>query len=177
MGAIQSVLPLQLFESGQLLCLPKSCRGGLILQHPHHAEFVGAGAAVGGYFDIKCKSVYTIGDVKLESPTQFQDRQRALANRIRYMRQLQKITYLKIPLQRAYLLIRQLHVWLPGEEVIIIPELLLAQLVGVLPKTIAIARRKYILEHGSELFPEEQSPKLMQGLNNKACPIPSPSFQ
>jgi hypothetical protein len=167
MEAIRSYLPLQLFESGQLLYLASACQGGLILHYPHHAEFAGAGAAVGGCFDLKCKSVYTVGEVQLAAPMTYQERQQAFVKRIRYTRQLQKITYIKVPLQRAYLIVQQLNLWLPKQEVMTIPEPSLAQLVGVLPKTVVLARRRYLLEHANEMFSEEE-PTLLQGLHTRS---------
>lgn len=147
MGEINTFLPLQLFNSGQLLRIPSNCSGGLILQLTHHAEFVGAGAAVGSSFDIKCVSVYTVGDVQLDVPATFAERKQAYHKRIGYMQRQQKITAMRAPLQRAYLIIRQLCLLLDVDQVRTIPDDLLAQLVGVFPKTIALAWLKYLQDH------------------------------
>lgn len=143
MSHICSFLPLQLFESGQLLCLESDDRAGLILQLPHYAVFVGVGAAVGGSFDVKCVSVYTLGDVKFRAPDMRSERQQAYQKRMEYIKKQQKITYLLAPLQRAYLMIRQLSLWLHPAEVLEIPDELISQLAGVLPKTVAMARQQF----------------------------------
>ncbi len=143
MSNICSFLPLQFFESGQLLCLESDDCAGLILQLPHYAVFAGIGAAVGGNFDIKCVSVYTIGDVRFRAPNTRAERQQAYQKRMDYIKKQKKITYLLAPLQRAYLMIRQLSFWLHPEEALEIPDELIGQLAGVLPKTVAMARQQF----------------------------------
>jgi hypothetical protein len=59
------------------------------------------------------------------------------------MKQQQKITYLLAPMQRAHLMIRQLSLWLHPEEVLAIPDELISQLAGVLPKTALMARQQF----------------------------------
>lgn len=150
MSTINSFLPLQLFGSGQLLCVTSDSPAGLILQQPHYADFIGLGAAVGGSFDIKCTSVYTLGDVKLWVPETYAQRQQAFQRRIAYITCLHKITFVQSSLQRAYLIVRQLCVWLGLEEAKAIPHELVGQLVGVLPTTVAIAWQQYLKDHHAD---------------------------
>ncbi len=147
MDGINSFLPLQLFGSGQLLCLPENCQTGLILQSPHYADFAGAGAAVGGEFDIKCTSIYVIGNANFLVPELFQERQRAFRQRLLYMNNLHKITYVRSPVQRAYLIVRQLSQWLGLEAAQNIPPNLVAALVGILPSTVEAGWQQYSQLH------------------------------
>jgi hypothetical protein len=144
MNTANTSVPLQPFVSGQLLYLPTHCQSGLILQYRHYAGFAGAGAAVGGYLDVKCMSVYTIGDVRFEMPETYQQRQQSLQRRIAYSQTLCKIAAVHAPLQRAYLIVRQLCLWLELQDVKAIPHELLAQLVGVLPKSIDVGWQQYL---------------------------------
>lgn len=150
MSKINSFLPLQLFGSGQLLCLSSDCQTGLILQQPHYADFVGSGGAVGGIFDTQSVSVYTLGDVQFLVPATYQERQQAYRNRLSYMNSLHKITFVRSPIHRAYLLVRQLSIWLGVEEAAAIPYDLMGQLVAVLPATIQIGWQQYLQDHYTE---------------------------
>lgn len=179
MNHICSFLPLQFFESGQLLCLESNDRAGLILQLPHYAQFIGVGAAVGGSFDIKCVSIYTIGDVGFQVPLTCPERQQAYQKRLDYMKKQQKITYLLAPMQRAYLMIRQLSLWLHPEEALAIPDELISQLAGVLPETVLMARQQF---YQNQLHVDENKavdrhleavPHLIQSVDIKPIFIPA----
>ncbi|MBL1175718.1 hypothetical protein [Pantanalinema sp. GBBB05] len=143
MKPINSALPLQQLGTGQLLCIVPNFQVGLILQQPHYAEFVGVGAIVGGSFDIKCKSIYAIGNVDFSVPTTYRERQRGFQLRMNYMKQQQAITSIPSPLKRACLMVQQLCGWIGTTEARQIPNDLVAQLVGVLPRTVENAWQCY----------------------------------
>ena len=136
-------LPLSFFKSGQFLSLTSDCQGGIILQKPFYADFVGPGAAVGSSFDINCTSVYVIGSVKFCASTIYSERQQAFQQRMSYTQQLQDILQVESPLERACLIMHQLGQWVGAEEAKKIPDNLVAQLAGLLPRTVVFARKKY----------------------------------
>ncbi|HAJ58368.1 MAG TPA: hypothetical protein DCP31_03095, partial [Cyanobacteria bacterium UBA8543] len=57
--------------------------------------------------------------------------------------QLQDILQVESPLERACLILHQLGQWVGAEEAKKIPDNLLAQLAGLLPRTIIFARKKF----------------------------------
>ena len=138
--------PIQLLRSGQLLSLTTDCYAGLILQKPFYAEFVGPGAAVGSVFDMHCTSVYTLGSVEFWVPSNRTERQEAFQKRVTYIESLQKITLEQSPLRRAFLIVGQLCQWVGTKEASQVSHELIAQMVGVLPGTVAIAWQQYIEE-------------------------------
>jgi hypothetical protein len=137
-------LPLSFFKSGQFLSLTPGCKGGLILQRPFYADFVGAGAAVGSSFDVNCISVYAIGTVEFCAPTTLSERQQAFEQRMAYSQRLQEIAGEEAPLHRSILMLNQLREWVGAEEAKKIPDELVARLAGVLTKTIKVARQTYV---------------------------------
>ena len=136
-------LPLSFFKSGQFLSLTPDCQGGIILQKPFYADFVGPGAAVGSSFDVDCTSVYVIGPVKFCASTIYSERQQAFQRRMAYSQQLQEILQVEAPFERAGLILRQLCQWVGAEAAQKIPDELVAQLAGLLPKTIVFSRQKF----------------------------------
>lgn len=134
-------LPLSFFKSGQFLCLTPNCQGGLIIQRPFYADFVGPGAAVGSSFDVNCISVYAIGKVEFCVPATYSKRQQAFGQRMAYSQQLQDIVEQEAPLHRSILMLNQLSQWVGAEEATKIPDELVARLAGVLTKTIKVARK------------------------------------
>ncbi|MBD2183251.1 hypothetical protein H6S82_18075 [Planktothrix sp. FACHB-1355] len=126
-----SCAPLSLFKSGQLLYLTPESEGGLILQNPYYADFVGPGAAVGSYFDIKCISVYAIGTVNFHAPVTYSERLQAFQRRMAYIDKLKEILLEPSRLDRACLLLTQLCEWLGDDEVRDIPHKLTAKLIAV----------------------------------------------
>jgi hypothetical protein len=93
---------------------------------------------------MKSLSVYPIGKVHFSVPQTRQQRQQAYQKRIAYAQTLCKITSVNLPLQRAFLIVRQLCLWLDPEDAKSIPHELLGQLVGVLPKSIDAGWQKYL---------------------------------
>jgi hypothetical protein len=139
-------LPLSLFSSGQFLRLSPNCRGGLILQKPFYADFVGPGALVGSSIDVNCTSVYVIGTVEFDVPTTDAERQRAFQKRMAYSQRLQDISGVEAPLRRSFFILKQLFHWVGVQETHKIPDELVAQLAGLLTQTVKLARQKYPTE-------------------------------
>ncbi|MEQ8537965.1 MAG: hypothetical protein RIB93_11010 [Coleofasciculus sp. D1-CHI-01] len=134
-------VPLDLFKSGQLLAIKPDCRGGLIIQKRFYADFVGSGAAVGSSFDVDCTSVYAIGEVEFYAPATYTERQQAFQKRREYCETLQSIVVRPAPLDRATTILHQLSLWLDAKLISEIPSAWIAELAGVLTKTIMIIRQ------------------------------------
>lgn len=136
-------LPLSFFKSGQFLSLTSDCRGGIILQKRFYADFAGPGAAVGSSFDVTCTSVYVIGAVKFSASSLYSQRQQSFQKRMAYSRRLQEIAGMEVPSKRAFWILDQLYQWVGAEETKKIPDELVAQMAGLLPKTVDLARTNY----------------------------------
>jgi hypothetical protein len=139
-------LPLSFFNTGQFLCLSPECQGGLILQKPFYADFVGPGALVGSSIDVNCTSVYVIGTVEFDVPTTNAERQRAFQKRMAYSQRLQDISGVEAPLRRSFFILKQLSHWVGTQETHKIPDELVARLAGLLTRTVKLARKKYPTE-------------------------------
>lgn len=133
----------QVFKSGQLLCLKSQCLSGVILQKPYFADFIGPGAVVGGAFDLQCTSVYLLGSVEFMVPETPAARRTAFQQRISYVDYLQEISQLPSPIRRSHAIISWLSQQFGQDEVSKIPHQLLAALVGVLPESINTAWIKF----------------------------------
>jgi hypothetical protein len=144
-----TALPLHILETGKMLAIASTCDGWLILKKPFYTELIGPGAAVGGSLDAQCQAAYIIGGVALSTPKTPKQRQHALQQRQRYCTILQEIAQQKPSSERARLLIQQLNEWLGSDYAQSISPELAAQLIGVLPETIAIAWQRYRLCLGS----------------------------
>lgn len=151
-------VPLSFFKSGQFLCLTPNCQGGLILQRPFYADFVGAGAAVGSSFDVNCTSVYAIGKVEFCVPATFSERQKAFQQRMAYSRRLQEIVAEEAPLHRSILILNQLCEWVGDEEAKKIPDQLIARLAGVLTKTLKVAKQTYVEQISKQCYRRGREP-------------------
>lgn len=136
-------VPLNLLKSGQLLMVKPDCRGALIIQKRFYADFVGPGAAVGSSFDVDCTSVYVIGEVEFYAPTTYTERQQAFQKRREYCETLQSMVMIPTPLDRAATILHQLSLWLDVSVISEIPSGLIAQLAGVLTKTVTIIRQQH----------------------------------
>ncbi len=156
---INSTEVLTQFNTGQLLVIDSKRQGGLIIWKHHHAEFAGPGAAVGGLFDLECCRVITIADLSLIYPESYEERQQAYAIRQQWLRATQKVTQNSVPLQRAMEVLTLFGEYFDQDTVGKIPNDALALLVGVLPKTIKMARRQVQMQ-------SEQSEQL-----NSSAPI------
>lgn len=128
-------------NSGQLLVVDSRRRNGLIVFKRFHAEFVGPGAAVGGFFDIDAQRTVAVGDVALVYPQSHEERQKAFWTRRHWIRLTEQITEHSVPMQRAQMILMQFEHYFDRETVAKIPDEALAGLVGVLPQTIRMVRR------------------------------------
>jgi hypothetical protein len=128
-------------NSGRLLMLDTNSRGGLIICKRHHAELAGPGAAVGGLCDIDCGRVIPFGDVSIVSPQSYEHRQKAFVMRQKWFRFTQKAMENPVPLQRAHSILFLIEKYFGTRAVDQLPDEILAQLVGVLPKTITMVRQ------------------------------------
>ena len=130
----------------QQLLIVSQRRNGLILYKPYHAEFVGPGAAVGGLFDRDCQAVLPVGDLCLLYPKSLEERQRAYALRMQWIRLIKQITSRQTPLQRAQKILEQFEGFNFKDEMINqVPDEAFALLVGVLPHTIREVRNSLMV--------------------------------
>lgn len=142
----QGFLPLSMLKSGQFMTLSSRSRGGLIIQKPFFADFVGPGGAVGGSFDVNCTSVYVVGMVEFEAPETFVDRQASFQHRIAFSEELARISGELSHLKRAYLMVHQLCQWVGMQEARKVPVELVARMAGVLPRTVAAVWQQQALK-------------------------------
>ena len=152
--ALSSTQILTQLSSGQLLAIDSRRRGGLIICKRHHAEFAGPGSAVGGVCDIDCGRVIAIGDVALIYPESFQDRQKAFAIRQKWFGFTMKVMETSIPLKRAYAILYLLEKYFGQESVSPLSDEVIGQLVGVLPKTVKMARQARKTQSQSQKNPK-----------------------
>ena len=125
----------------QQLLIVSQRRNGLILYKRYHAEFAGPGAAVGGLFDLDCQLVLPVGNLSLLSPKSPEERQRAYALRMQWIRLIKTITSKPAPLQRAQKILEQFEGFnFKAETIDQLPDEAFALLVGVLPHTIRQVR-------------------------------------
>jgi hypothetical protein len=134
--------PIELLKSGQLLAVTDSEPAGIILQKPFFAEFIGPGAAIGGLFDLKCVTIYTLGKAEFTAPATQEDRQLAFRRRIDNIAAMQTLCQAEAPLRRAIDLLDMLCARMGTDEIRSIPNAVLAKIVGVMPGTIAMAWQK-----------------------------------
>jgi hypothetical protein len=133
---------LQYLQSGKLWMVNSRRRNGLILCKSFYAEFAGPGAAVGGLFDLDCQRVIPVGDLSLIQPNCHEERQKAYLIRRQWIRLTQQFTDQSVPLQRATMILNQFENYFDQETIARIPDEAFAQLVGVLPYSVRMARRK-----------------------------------
>jgi hypothetical protein len=128
-------------HSGQLWMVNSRRRNGLILCKAFHAEFAGPGAAVGGFFDSDCHNVIPVGNLSLLRPNSHEERQKAYLIRRQWIRLTQQFTDQSMPVQRAQMILNQFENYFDQETIARIPDEAFAQLVGVLPFSVRLARR------------------------------------
>ncbi|MBD3880776.1 hypothetical protein IFO70_03300 [Phormidium tenue FACHB-886] len=133
---------LQYLQSGRLWMVNSRRRNGLILCKSYYAEFAGPGAAVGGLFDLDCQRVIPVGDLSLLQPDSHEERQKAFLIRRQWIRLTQQFTDKSVPLQRAQMILNQFENYFDQETIARIPDEAFALLVGVLPYSVRMARRK-----------------------------------
>lgn len=129
-------------RSGQLLRVDGQRGNALIICHRHHAELAGPGAAVGGPFDTDCSRAIPVGKIAIVYPESRRERQKAYALRQRWtLLTLQAMEESWVPLQRARNLLILLQKSFDLRVIEQLPDEVLAQLVGVLPSTMAMMRQ------------------------------------
>ncbi|MCL1467909.1 hypothetical protein [Argonema galeatum] len=128
-------------HSGKLLVVSRNKRNGLILFKSYHAEFAGPGAGVGSTFDMDCQRAVAVGNFSLVVPESYEERQTAYKTRRQWIMLTKQLTDRSDPLERAEKLLAQFEAFFDSQTVANLPDDVLAYLVGVLPQTIALARR------------------------------------
>jgi hypothetical protein len=134
--------PIELLKSGQLLAVTDGATSGIILQKPFFAEYIGPGAAIGGLFDLKCVTIYTLGQAEFTVPSTLQERQEAFRRRMEHIEAMQTLCQAEVPLRRAIDLLDMLCDRFGIEEMRAIPNDVLAKIVGVMPATVGMAWQK-----------------------------------
>lgn len=128
--------------SGRLLMVNKRRRNGLILCKRYYAEFAGPESAVGSVLDMDCEWVVPVGDLSLVAPESHEERQRAYLTRRQWIRLTQQFTDQSLPLQRAQMILNQFETYFDSGTIDQVPDEAFALLIGVLPQTVRLARRK-----------------------------------
>ncbi|MEQ9356476.1 hypothetical protein [Coleofasciculus chthonoplastes] len=138
---IQPTEILSQLQTGQLLRVNSTRGNALIIMHRYHAELAGSGAAVGGLFDVDCTRVIPLGTLSLVYPESRYERQKAYQLRQRWILFTQHAMTTYVPLHRAKILLSLLYKYFDAQLIDELSDEVIAQLVGVLPKTIGIVRR------------------------------------
>jgi hypothetical protein len=133
---------LQCIQSGRLWMVNNRRRNGLILCKSFYAEFAGPGSAVGGVFDQDCQWVIPVGDLSLIQPNSHEERHQAYLIRRQWIRLTQQFTDQSVPLQRAQMILNQFENYFDQDTIARIPDEAFALLVGVLPYSVRMARRR-----------------------------------
>ena len=128
-------------HSGQLLRIEGKDGTALLVCHRHHTEIAGPGAAVGGLLDLDCRRVIPIGKVALVGTQSHEERRKAFLLRQRWIQRTHKAASEPVPLKRATTILMMLERYCGVEATAQLPDDILGQLVGVLPKTMAMARQ------------------------------------
>ncbi|MDY6782901.1 MAG: hypothetical protein SW833_10200 [Cyanobacteriota bacterium] len=136
-------------RSGQLLRIEGKSGTALLICHRHHTEIAGPGAAVGGLLDLNCRRVIPVGKVALLGTESHEERKKAFVLRQRWIQKTHQVASFPVPLKRAKTILMMLERYCGSEATTELPDDVLGQLVGVLPKTMAVAR---------QVRPELQSP-------------------
>lgn len=128
-------------QTGQLLKVNGKRGSAIIICHRHHGEIAGPGAVVGGAFDMDCSRVIPIGNISLVYPESRSERQKGYVLRQRWILFTQHAMKSYVPLQRAQTMLILLHKYFDSQLIDQLPDEVIAQLVGVLPKTISMVRQ------------------------------------
>ncbi len=133
---------LKYLQTGNLWVVNSRRRNGLILCKSFYAEFAGPGAAVGGIFDMDCQAVIPVGNLSIIQPNSHEERHDAYLIRRQWIRLTQQFTDQSVPLQRAQMILNQFENYFDQETIARIPDEAFALLVGVLPYSVRMARRR-----------------------------------
>lgn len=115
-------------------------RNGLIIYKPHHAEFAGPGALVGGIIDPDAIRLVPVGNWSISSPQNEGDRQRAILMRRQWIVLFNRTTTNTDPYNRVKQILTQFENWFDPDTVTEIPDEAIARLVGVLPNIVTEVR-------------------------------------
>lgn len=132
-------------KAQELLIVNPRRKNGLIVYKKYHAEFVGPGAIVGGYFDIDAINLIAVGNISLISPQNSQEKKQAYKMRRQWVRLTKQIIDNPEPTERAQVILNQFEHWFDMETVGNLPDEAFALLVGVLPQTIRKVRNIELL--------------------------------
>lgn len=146
---VQTTEILNQLQSGQLLRVNGRPGNAIIICHRHHAELAGPGAAVGGPFDVDCRRVIPVGKISMVYPQSRSDRQKAYAQRQRWILFTQHAMESWVPLQRAKHILFLLYKYFDPQIIDQLPDEIIAQLVGVLPTTVSMVRQSLKCQQSS----------------------------
>lgn len=148
---IQPTEILNQLQSGQLMRVSGNRGNAIIICHRYHAELAGPGAAVGGAFDIDCRRVIPIGNISIVYPESRSERQQAYSLRQKWLLFSQHAMKSCVPLQRANNILVLLYKYFDPKIIEQLPDEVIAQLVGVFPKTVGIVRQSFQSKSASKL--------------------------
>ncbi|ANV84299.1 hypothetical protein AWQ21_07840 [Picosynechococcus sp. PCC 7003] len=129
-------------KQGELLMVNPRRKNGLILRKAYHGDFAGPGAIIGGVFDQDVESVIAVGALSLLVPAPGTEREKAYLIRRQWVRLLKQITDKPVPEQRAQVILNQFENWFDLDTAAQLSDDVFAELVGVLPQTIAKVRNR-----------------------------------
>ncbi|MDB9315884.1 hypothetical protein PN462_22420 [Spirulina sp. CS-785/01] len=133
----------QQLKSGQIFYVKASPNNGVLLVHPHYTEVVGPDAAVGGVLDLDCARIIPLGDVALTYPESLQRKRNTFLNRRKWIVATKKAVNDPVPLRRAKIILVMMSRYFGYNTVCSLEDEVLASIVGVLPKTMALARQDF----------------------------------
>lgn len=130
-------------RSGQLFYLRANRGNGMVICHPHYAELVGPGSAIGGVIDLDCVRLLPLGRVALTYPESRVRKQQAHQVRRQWMAATRKIVDCTVPLKRAQLILSTMSRYFGETAVEELDDEVLSNIVGVLPDTLTMARQAH----------------------------------
>jgi len=131
----------QLHQKEFLIVNPRK-RNGIILIKTYHAEFAGPGSVIGGEFDAEVIRVLAVGNLSLLQPQSTEEKIKAYLIRRQWILLTKQIADNPTPQQRAQIILNQFENWFDSAIASQVCDEAFSLLVGVLPKTIAAARRE-----------------------------------
>lgn len=131
----------QLHQKESLIVNPRK-RNGVILIKTYHAEFAGPGSVIGGEFDTDVVRVLAVGNLSLLQPQSTEEKIKAYLIRRQWILLTKQIADNPTPQQRAQIILNQFENWFDSAIASQVCDEAFSLLVGVLPKTIAAARRE-----------------------------------
>lgn len=132
--------PLGRIRSGQTWIVNNRRRNGLILVKEFYAEFAGPGAAVGGAIDSDCYAVIPLGDFELLEPKSVAERKTGYLTRLQWLKLIERAVARGDARQRSRKLLDLFEEFFDRSDIEKLPDLALAAIVGVIPKTVRMVR-------------------------------------